>query len=133
MVKYNFYAPLGLRSATSVATLKSQIDGDHPRLFADTNANTVIVPQLESIVSLENLDEILKVDGIDYFAAGPEDMAQSLGLTGQPCHPKVVETYARIEEKLKAAGKRMFGELTEGSGADSQQGLAIMRYGASQN
>ena len=113
MVKYSFYAPLGLRSATSVAILKSQIDGEHPRLFAETNANTVIVPQLESIVSLENLDEILKVNGIDYFAAGPEDMAQSLGLTGQPRHPKVVETYAKIKEKLEAAGKRMFGELTE--------------------
>ena len=113
LVKYSYFAPLGLRSATSIATMHGQVDGDHVRLFQEVNANTVIVPQLESIVSLQNLDEILAVDGIDYFGEGPEDMAQSLGLTGQPQHPRVVETYARINEKLHAAGKRMLSEVTE--------------------
>ena len=31
----------------------------------------------------------LAVDGIDYFGAGAEDMAQSLGLPGEPQHPRV--------------------------------------------
>jgi 2-keto-3-deoxy-L-rhamnonate aldolase RhmA len=113
LVKYSFFAPLGLRSATSVATLKGQIAGDHPRLYADTNANTVVVPQLENVSLLENLDDILEVDGLNYFGAGAEDMAQSLGLTGQPGHPKVAETYAKMEAKLAAAGKGMWGPLTE--------------------
>ena len=113
LVKYSYFAPLGLRSATSIATMHGQVDGDHVRLFQEVNANTVIVPQLESIVSLQNLDEILAVDGIDYFGEGPEDMAQSLGLTGEPQHPRVQETYARINEKLHAAGKRMLSEVTE--------------------
>ena len=80
LVKYSFFAPLGLRSATSIATMHGQVDGDHVRLFQDMNANTIIVPQLESIVSLDNIDDILAVDGIDYFGGGAEDMAQSLGL-----------------------------------------------------
>ena len=113
LVKYSFFAPLGLRSATSIATMHGQVDGDHVRLFQEINANTVIVPQLESIVSLENLDEILAVDGIDYFGGGAEDMAQSLGLPGQPQHPQVAETYAKINDKLHAAGKRMLSEVTE--------------------
>ena len=113
LVKYSFFAPIGLRSATSIATMHGQVDGDHVRLFQEMNANTVIVPQLESIVSLENLDEILAVDGIDYFGGGAEDMAQSLGLPGEPQHPRVAETYARITEKLHAAGKRMLGEVME--------------------
>lgn len=113
LLKYSFFAPLGLRSATSVAALKGQIAGDHPRLYADTNANTIVVPQLESIVALKNLDEILQVEGIDYFSSGPEDMAQSLGLTGQPGHPKVQETYAKIRTKVEAAGKQMWGDQME--------------------
>lgn len=117
LVKYSFFAPLGLRSATSIATMHGQVEGDHVRLFQEVNANTVIVPQLESIVSLENLDEILAVPGIDYFGAGGEDMAQSLGLPGQPQHPSVAETYARIKEKLHAAGKRMLSEVTSGIAA----------------
>ncbi len=113
LVKYSYFAPLGLRSATSIATMHGQVDGDHVGLFQEVNANTMVVPQLESIVSLENLDQILAVDGIDYFGEGPEDMAQSLGLTGEPQHPRVAETYARIDEKLHAAGKRMLSEVTE--------------------
>ena len=113
LVKYAFYAPLGLRSATSVAIMHGQLDGDHVRLFQEVNANTVIVPQLESIVALENLDEILAVDGIDYFGGGAEDMAQSLGLPGQPRHPRVTEAYAEITRRLHAAGKRMAGEVME--------------------
>ena len=111
LVKYSFFAPLGLRSATSIATMHGQVDGDHVRLFREVNANTVIVPQLESIVSLRNLDEILAVPGIDFFGGGAEDMAQSLGLPGQPQHPQVAETYAKITEKLHAAGKRMLSEV----------------------
>lgn len=117
LVKYSFFAPLGLRSATSIATMHGQVDGDHVRLFREVNANTVIVPQLESIVALENLDEILAVAGIDFFGAGAEDMAQSLGLPGQPQHPRVAETYARIREKLHAAGKRMLSEVSAGISA----------------
>ena len=49
--------------------------------------------------------------GIDFFGAGGEDMAQSLGLPGQPQHPQVKETYAKINEKLHAAGKRMLSEV----------------------
>ena len=113
LVKYSFFAPLGLRSATSVGTLKSQIDGDHPRMFSDVNAHTVIVPQLESVVAYENLDEILEVEGIDHFALGAEDMAQSLGLPGEPQHAKVKEVHAKIEEKLKAAGKGFFHQYME--------------------
>ena len=41
-------------------------------------------------------------------------MAQSLGLPGEPQHPRVKETYARINEKLQAAGKRMWGEVAAG-------------------
>ena len=111
LVKYSFFAPLGLRSATSIATMHGQVGGDHVRLFQEVNANTIIVPQLESIVSLDNIDDILAVDGIDYFGAGAEDMAQSLGLPGEPQHPRVAETYDKIKAKLHAAGKRMFGEV----------------------
>ena len=61
------------------------------------------------------IDYILKIHSnrIDYFGGGPEDIAQSLGLPGQPQHPRALETYAKITEKLHAAGKRMLGEVTE--------------------
>ena len=113
IVKYSFFAPLGLRSATSVAIMNDQADGDHVKLFQEVNDNTFICPQLESTVSLQNLDEILAVEGINFFSGGAEDMAQSLGFPGQPGHPKVKETYKLIEDKIRAAGKYMMGDFME--------------------
>ena len=112
LVKYSFFAPLGRRSATSIRMVFHQTEG-RTELFQRANSNTVILPQLESVTALENLDEILKVEGINYFGGGPEDMAQSLGLPGQHGHPKVRAVYEEIRKKVEAAGKQMWGDSTE--------------------
>ena len=49
------------------------------------NSNTIVIVQLEDIEVLEN------IDGIDLFASGPQDIAQSMGLPGQPNHLRVKE------------------------------------------
>ena len=82
-------------------------------LFEAANRNTLLVPQLESVTSVDNLDEILQVDGIGFFAGGPEDMAQSLGIPGGHADPRVAEQYERAEAKVRAAGKFMLGDFTE--------------------
>ena len=113
LVKWTYFAPMGLRSATSLRTVFNQEAGDRTKLFEEVNANTMIVPQLESITSYENLDEILSVDGIDYFGGGKEDMAQSLGLPGKHAGPEVEDVYQKIRVKLRAAGKHMMEDFTE--------------------
>lgn len=105
LVKYVYFAPLGLRSATSIRMVFNQEGGDRTKLFEDVNANTMITPQLESYTSYENLDEILTVDGIGGFGGGKEDMAQSLGLPGQHASQEVEDVYVKIKEKVRASGK----------------------------
>ena len=68
-VKYSFYAPQGLRSAASFRVSMFQTEQSRPQLYAEINAATLIIPQIESITAVENLDEILSVEGIHYFAA----------------------------------------------------------------
>ena len=94
LVKYTFFAPLGLRSSTSYPMVLRQDGPERISLFEAANRNTLLVPQLESVTSVENLDEILQVDGIDFFGGGPEDMAQSLGIPGGHADPRVAEQYA---------------------------------------
>ena len=48
-----------------------------------TNANMLVLGQLESKRAFENLDAILEVKGIDAYVFGPNDLAQSMGLPGQ--------------------------------------------------
>ena len=108
LVKFSYFAPLGLRSATSLSMVFHQDTASRADLMADVNANLVVVPQIESATCVDNLEDILQVDGLQYFAEGREDMAQSLGLPGGHADPRVDEAYARARTKLKAAGKEMW-------------------------
>jgi 4-hydroxy-2-oxoheptanedioate aldolase len=113
LVRYTYYGPKGARSATGIRMIFNAEKTDRKFVYNFTNENTILVPQLESITAFENLDEILTVDGIDYFTGGPEDIAQSMGLPGEPNHPKALEAFAHAVEKVHAAGKHMLADVTE--------------------
>ena len=59
-------------------------------------------------MAIENLDEILEVDHVDMYLVAVGDLAQSMGLPGQPEHPEVDavrdEAFARIVDAGKVAG-----------------------------
>ena len=63
------------------------------------------IMQIEHVRAVENLDEILKVEGIDLFIIGPCDLSGSMGLLAQTKHPKVKAMMDTIAAKLRAAGK----------------------------
>ena len=115
LVKHCFYGPVGRRSATSQRVIfgSGGDNSDMKHVYNFTNENTLIVPQLESKEAFDNLDEILEVDGIDYFAGGPQDIAQSMGFHGEPSHPEPVAAFNAACEKVRAAGKHMISDVTE--------------------
>lgn len=79
-----------------------------------TNAqDTAVILQAEGKKAVENLDEILDVEGIDAIFVGPYDLSASLGLIGQIDHPRVTELIARICRRAAAKG------VTVGCFADS--------------
>ncbi|MCC7372586.1 MAG: hypothetical protein IT306_29500 [Chloroflexi bacterium] len=73
---------------------------------ANDNVMTTIL--LEDIAALEpkNLDEMLEVDGIDVFFVVPGDLAQSMGLTGQPNHPDVQAAVDKAIKQIVASGRK---------------------------
>lgn len=58
----------------------------------------VVIVQVEHIQAVENLPEILAVEGVDGFLVGPYDLSASLGIPGQWEHPRMAEAMARIRE-----------------------------------
>lgn len=64
---------------------------------------------LEHEEAVEHLDEILEVDGIDAYYVGPQDRSVSLGLIGQPDHPRVQEMDTHVRAAVEANGKRYLG------------------------
>ena len=75
--------------------------------MSHTNDNILVIAQLEDIQVLDNLDNILSVEGIDLFTSGAQDIAQSMGLPGQPNHQRVKEFEAKVRDAVHAAGRKM--------------------------
>ena len=71
----------------------------------EANRETLVCVQLEEAEALRNLDEILKVEGVDVFFVGPSDLSQSLGFPGRPDAPEVREAMDRTFAAITAAGK----------------------------
>ena len=51
-------------------------------------------------------------DGIDAFAWGTNDLAQSMGYTGKPDHPDVQAAQNAIGDRIHAAGRKLSGDIT---------------------
>jgi len=62
------------------------------------------VLQIEHKKAIENLDEILQVEGIDLLICGPNDLSASYGHLCDTHNPEMTPIYDLFAEKCKAAG-----------------------------
>ena len=69
------------------------------------NAETLVTIHIETITAVENLAEIVKIDGIDVIFIGPNDLSQSLGVPGQPQHPTVLAAIERVFKAVEGSDK----------------------------
>lgn len=67
--------------------------------FGDKHVMPII--QIEHVDAVNNLDEILSVDGIDYAVIGPMDLSASVGKVGQMDDPEVSGMLDTIFAKCK--------------------------------
>jgi 2-keto-3-deoxy-L-rhamnonate aldolase RhmA len=72
---------------------------------AEANRQTLVCVQIEDEEALPNLDDILRVSGVDVFFIGPSDLSQSMGHPGNPKAPVVAQAIEAALAKIVAAGK----------------------------
>ena len=75
-----------------------------PDYVRESNSETLVVIMIESVKGLENLAEILGVEGIDVVQIGSSDLSQSLGCRGKLDEPVVLEAIERILRQTRDAG-----------------------------
>lgn len=102
LVRATQYPPHGIRG---VASARAARWGGVSDYFKRASESICLLLQVETVKALENLDEILAIDGFDGVFIGPSDLAASLGHLGNPSHPDVVSTIEQTIAKTVAAGK----------------------------
>ncbi len=60
--------------------------------------------QVENIHAIEDLEKIVKVEGVSAFIFGPCDLAASMGHFNDLHHPEVVDAFKYAEKTIHAAG-----------------------------
>ena len=83
------YFPLGERGVSVFTRAGDYYVNEGAGHTDKQNDETMIVVHIEGQRGLNNLDEIMTVDGLDVLFLGPYDISQSLGLPGDVRNPKV--------------------------------------------
>ncbi|MDF2466991.1 MAG: hpcH/HpaI aldolase/citrate lyase family protein [Ramlibacter sp.] len=102
LVAWTSYAPRGTRSFGPVRALLYG-GADYPQHANDT---IVRFAMIETAQALDNLDDILSVEGLDAVYIGPSDLSLSLGCkpTMDDLEPKAAQAVDHILARAKAHG-----------------------------
>ena len=113
LVRACYFGPLGERSFGGNRGCDYDRDlGNKVDWYRETNENTLVGALLEDAGVIDNLDQILEVEGIDYFSIGPNDFAQGLGRPGEAVHPEVQATIETIHDRIRSAGRHVGQDVT---------------------
>lgn len=129
-VSYVKYPPKGLRG---VGLARAQKYGTGFEEYKEwLEKESVVVAQIEHVQSVENIDAILEVDGIDSIIVGPYDLSGSMGRPGDFEHPDMVDAINTIEAACKKANKpagyHVIGSDPTGISEKIQAGYTFLAY-----
>ena len=96
------YPPAGMRGFNPREA--SNFFKDLNYYLATANDRIVVMLQVEHVDAVNNLDELLRVPGVDALLIGPADLSFSLGVPLQREHSKMQEAVNTTIHKARAAG-----------------------------
>ncbi len=102
IVSFSKYSPLGSRS---VGVSRAQGFGITFREYVEqANDSIAVIPQIEHIDAVNDIDAIVKVPGIDALIVGPYDLSASMGKIGQVNDPEVLQQIEKVRQVCLEAG-----------------------------
>jgi 2-keto-3-deoxy-L-rhamnonate aldolase RhmA len=102
VVRYARYPPSGARG---VGLGRAHGYGMRFQEYVDTaNDRVAVIVQAEHARAVENIESIVKVEGIDAVLLGPYDLSASLGKMGRIDDPAVTDAIDHVTRTCRAAG-----------------------------
>ncbi|HJN87758.1 MAG: aldolase/citrate lyase family protein [Dehalococcoidia bacterium] len=81
------------------------LTGSTAQYAEEANRNTLVCLMLEEVEALDNLEELLAVEGVDVYFIGSGDLSQSMGYIGQQTHPEVQAMMENGVKAIRGAGR----------------------------
>ncbi len=104
-VRATKYYPEGERGIGNCHTTDYGFEISWADYIKMANRETMVITMCENKEGVDNLEEIVKVPGVDIIMIGAYDLSVSLGIPGQFDNPLVLEALARAQKITLAAGK----------------------------
>ena len=96
IVRATKYYPLGIRPMNLRGPHTDYYAGQPREIIDHLNSDTLTVVMVETRKAIDNLDEMLQVDGLDCIMLGPDDLSQDLGVPGEMQSPVLFEAFEEV-------------------------------------
>ena len=105
VVKYAKYQPVGERG---VSTMRAHTLYNPPKVtdyMPMANARTKVFAQIETVAGVQNVNDILAVNGVDGVFVGPNDLSADYGCLSNSQAPEILNAIQQVGSECKKQGK----------------------------
>ena len=128
-VRWCKYPPEGSRG---FGIARAQGYGANFKTYVDSaNADIAVILQIEHITTIDNIEAIVRVPGIDCLFIGPYDLSVSMGKMGQVNDPEIQDAIARVKQCADEVGipTGIFGASPEAVRPYIEDGYSLIAIG----
>ena len=126
-----YYPPLGSRGVGLGRAQGYGTEFESYRKWADSES--IFIPQIEHIEGVNNLENILALEGVDGFIVGPYDLSGSLGFPGEFQHPAVIKALEKVKnimgKNIKPGGYHVVHSDHDELRCRVKEGFNFIAYG----
>ncbi len=99
--------------------------------MASANENLAVIPQVEHVDAVEDIESIVKVPGLSAVFVGPYDLSGSIGKLGKVEDPEVQDMITKVKEACSEAGVvgGIFGKDAEAARRYRDVGFSLLAVG----
>lgn len=103
VVEYAKYAPIGKRGISTMRAHTLYAPPSISEYMPLANERIMVYAQIETVSGVENIEEILAVDGVDGVFIGPNDLSCDMGCIGD--NRPILAAIDKVSNAAKNAGK----------------------------
>ena len=107
VVEYGKFHPIGKRGVAGERAncFTYDMGGSLNEWFKMANEETLLIPQCETVGCLNDIDNIVRVEGVAGMFVGPYDLSTAMGIPGQFDNPDLLKAIQKVTDACHAAGK----------------------------